>query len=183
MKTLSSKQPKIKTHILWVSPRFPFDHSRKGEPTYFKEKILSAITIGANNYSSNFTGKLHTCRGNAINSKSKIGVYESWKRKIDEVNRGEAILSLRMWSASPYNQLHDGSKPIEIAQFNKYSVIGVQKLEFRDYLYGIYVDDKFVECDTLSKNDGLSHADFEAWFIKTDLSKPMAIIHFTKFRY
>jgi hypothetical protein len=35
----------------------------------------------------------------------------------------------------------------------------------------------------LSKNDGLSLPDFKAWFKNYDLSEPMAIIHFTKFRY
>ena len=37
----------------------------------------------------------------------------------------------------------------------------------------------------LAENDGLTLADWEAWFSnpKYDLSEPMAIIHFTKFRY
>ncbi len=36
---------------------------------------------------------------------------------------------------------------------------------------------------TLARNDGLSLEDWEAWFKDYDLSKPMAIIHFTPFRY
>ena len=35
----------------------------------------------------------------------------------------------------------------------------------------------------LAKNDGLSLDDFKAWFKSYDLSQPMAIIHFTSFRY
>ena len=37
----------------------------------------------------------------------------------------------------------------------------------------------------LAENDGLTFADWKAWFSnpKYDLSEPMAIIHFTKFRY
>jgi hypothetical protein len=35
----------------------------------------------------------------------------------------------------------------------------------------------------LAKNDGLSLKNFKEWFKKYDISEPMAIIHFTKFRY
>lgn len=35
----------------------------------------------------------------------------------------------------------------------------------------------------LAKNDGLSLEDFKAWFKNYDLSEPLAIIQFTKFRY
>jgi hypothetical protein len=40
-----------------------------------------------------------------------------------------------------------------------------------------------MEISELAKNDGLSENDFCEWFRKYDLSKPMAIIHFTNFRY
>jgi hypothetical protein len=40
-----------------------------------------------------------------------------------------------------------------------------------------------VNIDKLSKNDGLSLPDFKAWFMGYDLNEPMAIIHFTTFRY
>lgn len=46
------------------------------------------------------------------------------------------------------------------------------------------------ECDILeitnedlAHNDGLSTDDFKEWFRGYDLSQPLAIIHFTKFRY
>jgi hypothetical protein len=35
----------------------------------------------------------------------------------------------------------------------------------------------------IPQNDGLSPEDFKEWFKKYDLLEPMAIIHFTKFRY
>jgi hypothetical protein len=187
-RNISSK--KIKTHVLWVSPRFPHDHPRKGEPTYFVEKILIGLhgeVKFKHQHDSKFIGldpKLHTCREN----------YEGWKRKIDEVNRGEAILSLRMWSESPYNRLHDGSHPVEIARFDKDSGIGVQKLNLSDIMiHGALKNNDVALTDsngngglslsTIAHNDGLSLPDFKAWFRKADLSKPIAIIHFTKFRY
>ena len=42
---------------------------------------------------------------------------------------------------------------------------------------------KKAELNELAKNDGLTLPDFKEWFYKYDLSTPMAIIHFTKFRY
>src|ERR1035437_2600842 len=57
------KQPKIKTHVLWVSPRFPHDHPRAGEATYFVDKIAIALSLALRNESTdNFSPKLHTCR-------------------------------------------------------------------------------------------------------------------------
>jgi len=42
---------------------------------------------------------------------------------------------------------------------------------------------KITDIRTLAKNDGLSLQDFKDWFKGYDFSKPMAIIHFTRFRY
>ena len=35
----------------------------------------------------------------------------------------------------------------------------------------------------LANNDGLDFDDFVDWFKQYDLTKPMAVIHFTNFRY
>jgi len=180
------KQPKIKTHVLWVSPRFPHDHPRAGEATYFVDKIAIALSLALiNENADNFSAKLHTCRADSKNSKNKKGAYEEWKRKIDEVNAGKAILSLRMWSGSPYNSKHDGSQPVEIAQFNKDSGIGVQKLEFTEGCICSFcsIDGRETKIVNVAINDGLSWSSFKAWFRKADLSKPIAIIQLTKFRY
>lgn len=40
-----------------------------------------------------------------------------------------------------------------------------------------------VEPELLAKNDGLSLEDWIEWFKSYDLSEPMAVIHFTSFRY
>jgi hypothetical protein len=153
---------KIKTHVLTVSRVFPVTHKRKGELTFFVESIL-------------MEKKLHTIRAN----------YWIWKKRIDEVNQGIAILSVRYWSGKPYN-----SKQVEICQFDKDSDIWVQRLVFkenkllgeiaispdRDVFHSYTISD-------ISKNDGLSIEDFKEWFKNYELSKQMAIIHFTKFRY
>lgn len=185
------KTAKIKTHVLWISPKFPHDHPRKGEPTYFVERIQLALNLLVQmpgDLLIDLDPKLHTCRADSKNSKKKKGAYEEWKRKIDEVNRGEAILSVRMWSGSAYNRLHDGRHPIEIAHFDKDSGIEVQKVEFikgnidnPEIFDGKDAISAFI--DEIASNDGLSLTDFKSWFNKADLSKPVAIIQFTKFRY
>jgi hypothetical protein len=120
-------------------------------------------------YLDKFDPKLHTIRAD----------YEEWKRKIDEVNRGEAVLRVICWSGAPYN-----SKQLLIATLNKDSGCGLQKIYF-DLESTSEIDEwlMFSDYETLAKNDGLSLDDFKAWFKSYDLSKPMAIIHFTKFRY
>ena len=37
--------------------------------------------------------------------------------------------------------------------------------------------------ENIAYNDGLSFEDWKEWFKKYDISKKLAIIHFTKFRY
>ena len=114
--------------------------------------------------------KIHTIRAN----------YPLWKKRIDEVNAGKAVLSIRYWSGKPYN-----SKQVEIAKLTE---AGIQMLEFtslgfrsRPIINGYMEDGNYFS--KLAKNDGLSLQDFEDWFKGYDLSQPMAIIHFTNFRY
>lgn len=156
---------KLKTYVLTVSRYFPANHKRKGEPTRFIEKIL-------NKDPDNWT-KIHTIRSN----------YDLWKKRIDQVNEGKAVLSLRYWTKSPYNYQKDGSKQQEFLQLKK-GECGIQKIDFSDdYLYTVRIDGNRREFNGIERNDGLLSQDFENWFEEYDLSKPMAIIHFTQFRY
>lgn len=179
----------MKTYYLTLSQTFPATHPRKGEPTYFKEKVMDAICVahgidrrpkgiidGLHGY------KLHTIRAN----------YKLWSKRFKQIDAGEAVLSVRQWSGKPYR-----SKMIEICRLTKKDGIGIQKLYLTDEinllgeygivestweLFGIPGDSK-VSCKQLAYNDGLSYEDWDAWFEKYDQSKPLAIIHFTKFRY
>lgn len=69
----------MKTYVITVSEKFPTKHKRKGEPTFFRENILAVK-------------KIHTIRNN----------YEFWKKRIDEVQNGNAVLSIRVWTGKPY---------------------------------------------------------------------------------
>lgn len=109
--------------------------------------------------------KIHTIRAN----------YELWKKRADKINAGEARLSVREWTGKPYQ-----SKQREVFVFEK---IGVEKLQLD--ILGWFIDDCDNDVDTsiLAKNDGLSTEDFKEWFKKYDMKKPLAIIHFSDFRY
>lgn len=166
----------MKTYVLTVSRQFPTTHKRVGDRTFFPEKILVGqggdIEPKLIEEFGELLLKLHTIRAN----------YELWAKRIKEVQEGKAILSIRYWSGKPYN-----SKQVEICQLNKDSGCGVQKLEFGQIKGSIIPMFEGMSnrttCIELAKNDGLSLEDFKEWFKSYDLSKPMAIIHFTSFRY
>lgn len=119
--------------------------------------------------------KLHTIRSN----------YQLWKKRMEEVQQGKAVIELYYWSGNPYR-----SKQVVFAILDRHSGCGVQKidlskLEFHHYPYIVHEDDTCTHCkiEQVSKNDGLSLEDFKSWFKGYDLSEPMAIVHFTNFRY
>lgn len=159
----------MKTYVLTVSRYFPATHPRKGERTKFADSIY-------------FGNKIHTIRAN----------YDLWKKRIDEVNTGEAVLSIRYWTGKPY-----ASKQEEFATLGKGGGLGVQIADLSNINDHAVLIGKSVPPNTpivdvykrpycsdfVAKNDGLSFDDFEAWFKGYDLSKPMVIILFTDFRY
>jgi hypothetical protein len=155
----------MKTYVLIVSQQFSKKHPRAGEPTAFREKILSGE-------------KIHTVRAN----------YHLWKKRIEEVQAGEAIIAVRYWSGKPYN-----SKQLRICDIDKDSGCGVEGVIFEDgkITKPVIVKDhsyKGIDVSILANNDGLSVSDFAEWFKDYKLYeynqlKQFAIIHFTKFRY
>lgn len=174
----------MKTYVLLVSRTYPKGHKREGEPTYFVEKILnngdilptSDALIERKWKIVGFINKFHTCRRN----------YELWAKRIKEVQEGKAILSLRYWQDERGRSVK-GNEQVEFARLGKDSGVGVQKLSFDEgslmQTYANINNDYNVNIWNLAKNDGLSIEDFKDWFKNYDLSKPMAIIHFTSFRY
>ena len=163
---------KKKTYYLTLSKVFPSTHPKAGKPTLFRDKLNATITGN-----SNYQNKLHTIRSN----------YDLWAKRFQKIKAGEAVLSIREWVGKPYGK---GSTQREIARLTNDDGIGIQKLEFP---FGTLNEAKIKDAErvgiffriahTLAINDGLTPEDWEAWFKDNDLSKPMAIIHFTKFRY
>lgn len=147
----------MKTYVIIISEYFPKSHPEAGKQTGFPLAI------------KHFE-KIHTIREN----------YTLWQKRFVQINAGKAILSLRIWSAKPYQ-----SKQLEIFRYDHTHKIGVQALAMTPL--GWFVDGKDSDFTTadFAKNDGLSFLHFSEWFrgkISIDM-EPMAIIHFTDFRY
>ena len=161
----------MKTYVITLSQVFPVTHSRKGEPTGFKDKFLAATKQSGGEWR-----KLHTIRAN----------YELWKKRFEEIDAGRACLCIRQWSGKPYC-----SKQVEIARLTREDGIGIQKLRIvkekyrKSFYLTFFVDEKQMTDFSLllAKNDGLNFGDWFNWFKNYNLTEPLAIIHFTKFRY
>lgn len=177
------KTQKIKRYRLGVSRTFPKGHPRKGESTYFVEKIIDVIlligtakALNAEIVSELEEQKIHTIRAN----------YELWAKRMEEVQAGRAVIELFYWEDKPRK-----SKQIVFATLDKDSGCGVQELSFnwgregiRLLCYPVIDNRNYIEdIQRITINDGLSWQDFKAWFKNYDLSEPMAIIHFTSYRY
>lgn len=156
-----------------MSVTFPATHPRKGDLTFFVEKIKKSLGLAYDNVIMDVL-KLHTLRGN----------YPLWAKRFEKIMAGEAVLELYYWSGRPY-----ASKTVTIYQLGKDDGIGIQKLQFvASSIEGVGIPivenvKGTIKPEILAANDGLSLDDFKAWFKGCYLSKPMAIIHFTPFRY
>lgn len=143
--------------VLTFSRKFPAYHPRKGEPTYFVEKILNFIGHDKRLYQKGINRaicdlKLHTIRAG-----------NRWKA-------GDKF-SPRVWSGKPYN-----SKQIIIAPDIEVKSVQEFKIEVdNDYVCVLIDDWPFFEenknmvtqteaFETLAKNDGLTFVDFKNWF-------------------
>lgn len=183
----------MKTFVLTVSTQFPATHKRRGEKTHFTEQILKSQSIPdywkwvfevncnskeVHEFAFNFdytvsNQKLHTIRKN----------YPLWKKRINLVLAGLAILKVCYWQL-PGGRFAKGNKLIEICRLDKDSGIGIQKLyfSFDNVLYPV-VFPRPLKILELAKNDGLSTDDFKEWFRNYKLDEPLALLHFTNFKY
>lgn len=169
---------KMNKYVLTLSKAFPVTHPRAGKSTHFKAKVLDTINDKPSAGKVDSDYKRHTLRGN----------YDLWRKRFDEIEAGRAYLSVRQWEGKPY-----ASKQVEIMRLYKEDGIGMQSLCFagnnskkdRELHRPIVGGTTEVDYRKLAANDGLSLQDWEDWFTTGDydLSEPMVIIHFTKFRY
>lgn len=157
----------MKTYVITLSRHFLANHKRAGEETHFKEKFL--LGQGLIDYDTPSLAKIHTIRAN----------YPLWEKRIKEVQEGRAVLSVRQWTGKPYR-----SKQVEIAMLTAENGVGIQRLEFTDCrLRFPYIDSEWTSMVSIAEHDGLSLNDWVEWFNGYDHPRPLAIIHFTKFRY
>lgn len=167
----------MKTYVITLSKRFPAGHNRAGDLTFFHEALSNALhnteatlTVDDTDDTSIkiYERKIHTIRAN----------YPLWGKRIAEVERGEACLSIRQWTGKPYH-----SKQVEIARLTKVDGVGIQKAELTNDLAECIIGERHYSYVDIARNDGLRPADWLDWFKGYELTQPMAIIHFTKFRY
>lgn len=145
----------MKQYVIILSEKFPTTHPRKKQETNFERLFLNG-------------NKIHTIRAN----------FPLWEKRIAQIQSGEAFLSVRQWAGKPYQ-----SKQVEIARLTAEDGVGIQELRLTDLSRPTTINGRRVELPELAKNDGLSFNDWFHWFRGYDLSKPLAVIHFTKFRY
>lgn len=142
------------TYVLMVSVVFPKKHKKAGQSTGFP--------LAIKHYD-----KIHTIRAN----------YKLWAKRFEKIRDGKAILSVRVWEGTPYR-----SEQLEIFKYDATHGIGIEKLENPDNFAWATIEGKKIDWGLVAKNDGLSFEDFCEWF-KDSGSEPMAVIHFTDFRY
>ncbi|MEI7676550.1 MAG: hypothetical protein WCJ03_07205 [Bacteroidales bacterium] len=169
----------VKTYVVYVSEKFPAYHPKAGELTLFATAIGNALENRAY-VNIHHNGESLVCDKKKIHTIRKN--YEEWKRKETEINEGRAVLSIRQWNGTRYQK---GATWTEIARLEK---IGVQKAEFKDDMLSDWeIDEEIIDSllSNISKNDGLSNSDMIAWFVDGDYkpNEPLAIIHFTDFKY
>jgi hypothetical protein len=175
---------KKKVYVLMISRVFPATHPRRGEDTYFREKILAGQGFGPTDFQGDTWPAKETDEKKITTLREN---YDHWARRAEKINRGEAVLSLRQWTGSPYNYKRDGSKPIEFLRLEKIQVqrvaVGHFPIEYKGHgtnFIAVSIDEKMVSIDEVAKNDGLTVDDFCKWFKKDMVG---VIIHFTDFKY
>lgn len=166
----------MKTYVITLSKTFPAWHPRKGQPTEFLEKFLNGQTKPIDWTGADPSIKLHTIRAN----------FPLWLKRIQDVRNGKAVLSVRQWSGRPY-----ASKQVTVATLSTLNFVGIQQLNISEF-YGV---DRYTVWDmqgyngydvnpgVLAAHDGLSLDDWLSWFKDYKRGEPLAIIHFTIFRY
>lgn len=179
----------MKTYVITLSKFFPAGHIRAGEPTRFRCAFLRGrnfcpdCVLGCDYDGDKIRSRGRTCSRNLWKYRKVHTIrsnYKLWVKRIAEVEAGRACLSIRQWSGKPYR-----SPQIEIGRLTHADGIGIQKLEIYTP-FALTIDDALRDHQALEQelahNDGLSLDDWRDWF-KGDTSQPMAIIHFTSFRY
>lgn len=155
---------KRKQVVIMIDRVFPHTHKRKGSSTLFAVNLLAKR-------------KIHTIRAD------EKGL---WEQRVNEINEGHKLLSVREWTGRPYNS--------EQNEIKRYVQIGLQHVNMvyysNDNTVLAWVDGKEIPVETLAQNDGLHTEDFVDYFFgkgEKDEDGMMAfegvILHFTDFRY
>jgi hypothetical protein len=150
--------------IITFSRVYPSYHPRRGEPTYFMEKIWRSFPLSTSYYD---LITLNPDKEQIAEDvwKSVLMNWASVTPKHHTIRAGNRFkagdkFSPRVWSGKPYN-----SKQIVIAP--DITVVSVWKFEIDQN--GVYsINGKYIDEQTeynLAMNDGLTEMDMQFWFI------------------
>jgi hypothetical protein len=141
--------------VLTFSRVFPAYHPRKGEPTYFIEKVVKSLGIDA---------LCPVNPANLINCSPKHHTIRAGKR----FKAGD-YFSPRYWTGSPYNYKRDGSKCPAFAP----DTLVVKTFDFEIKNNSFYINGREYDgeieghhelLEKIATNDGLSKEDLLLWF-------------------
>lgn len=171
----------MKTYYLTLSQVFPSTHARAGVPTNFERSFRDAQMCAKCRESSNGMC-MQECVVGYLKRHTIRAKYDLWAKRFEKIAAGEAVLSIRQWVGKPYGK---GSSQREIARLTREDGIGIQRMNIIGCAanHTKYVDGHPVSTKILANNDGLSEEEWANWFESYDLTGPLAVIHFTKFRY
>ena len=150
----------MKTYVLTLSVTFPKWHPKAGQPTYFKEKMHNGLLWDKGmNIGYSQTPSYAVSGDIQLKLHTIRANYELWRKRFEQIEDGIGLqkLELKLASYLPF-------------------YIEVDRIDEDRRKDAIHVG-------LLAHNDGLSLNDWQDWFRNYDLSKPLAIIHFTNFRY
>ena len=147
------------SRVLTFSRTFPSYHPRKGQPTYFVEKIWQCLfNKGLSYYDTNLEEELSIFSNPSHFIKPKghtIRAGHRWKS-------GDKF-SPRVWSGKPYT-----TKQITIAPDIEVKKVFDVNIEITGSIaFSFFIDSKNIPTDEvvrLAKNDGLEVNDFLNWF-------------------
>jgi hypothetical protein len=142
--------------VITFSRYFPVKHPRKGEPTYFVEKIWAGLADITDRMQGNVDMDWHEYY-NGVPKWHTIRAGNRWKV-------GD-FFSPRFWSDKPYRSKQSLiTEPIEIKKI----------WDFEKDEHGFYFvngSNTNLDVDVVAKNDGLSREDFDSWFYFVGKSK------------
>lgn len=162
--------------VISFAERFPSTHIRKGEPTFFVEKLwrslgTDAVTDGAASIAASFTDlRKDTISDYVVMQDIQTNRIHSFAPKYHTIRRGERfsvgdMFSPRVWTGKPYCSKQKAiSTDLEVEQVYP---IRILVLPFCNQTLQavITINGKdFQDIDRLAKNDGLSRQDFLHWF-------------------
>lgn len=145
--------------VITFSRTYPSYHPRAGEPTYFVEKMLKSLEPESKTwnppYAQLLKNGLSLFVGDLIEPKHHtIRAGHRWKE-------GDWF-SPRVWSGKPYN-----SKQIQFApdiQIKKVWDFDISGHDGKFFIDGKTLAECHIFLIDIAENDGLTAADFRAWF-------------------